>query len=83
MRTSNIELLSEIDVLADIKRCETGALEVVKRIDELEKVTDVLFIASSKSRNVYFKKIDLAIDFIKKQARSRDFELIATTFADI
>lgn len=36
MRTSNIELLAEIDGLAQMSSCETDELEVVKHIDKIE-----------------------------------------------
>lgn len=37
MKTSNVQLLAEIDTLEEIKRVDANDLEVVKRIEELEK----------------------------------------------
>ena len=36
MRTSNINLLAEIDTLEEVMRKDSSELEVVKRIEELE-----------------------------------------------
>lgn len=37
MRTSNAELLAEIDTLEDVKRVDANELEVVKHIEKLER----------------------------------------------
>ena len=42
MRTSNVELLAEIDTLEEIKRVNANVLEVVKRIEKLEKALEDL-----------------------------------------
>ena len=36
MRTGNVNLLAEIDGLAQMSSCETSELEVVKHIDKIE-----------------------------------------------
>lgn len=49
MRTSNANLLAEIDSLSDIKRCEADDLEVVKYIESLEReVKSITTIGGSK-----------------------------------
>jgi hypothetical protein len=42
MKTSNPFLLNEIDVLEEISRKDSSELEVVKRIDELEKQVETM-----------------------------------------
>jgi hypothetical protein len=82
MRTSNIKILNEIDILEDKTGLESKDLELVKRIDKLESKTLIFFIVSNKVHNMFFKEREAAMNFINKQPSSSGFNLIATTFAD-
>lgn len=42
MRTGNVNLLAEIDGLAQMSSCETSELEVVKHIDKIEAENTML-----------------------------------------
>jgi len=85
MRTSNAELLAEIDGLAQMSGVETDELEVVKHINKLEsnQVQQAFFIVANKCMTLYFSKKDSAEEFLSKQSATSGMRIICTCFCDI
>lgn len=82
MRTSNVKLLSEIDILEEAKGVDCSELELVKRIEKLESKLVIFWVVSSKNTTLNFRYRERAEEFISKQQFPNLFQLVATTFAD-
>jgi len=86
MRTSNAELLAEIDGLAQMSGVEANELEVVKRIEELEsnQVQRAFFIIRKRNgQELFFSKKESAESFLNEHASKGEMRLICTGFCDI
>lgn len=82
MRTSNAELLAEIDTLEDIKRVDAKELEVVKYIEKLESRV-AIFKVSNKVSEFNFSTKENADKFMAKQAPTSGLSLTIIGFVDL
>lgn len=85
MRTSNANLLAEIDGLAQMSGVETDELEVVKRIEELEvnEIQAKFFIVKNKNMELFFSQRCNAETYLSKQSPTSGMRMIATCFVDV
>jgi len=82
MRTSNAELLAEIDTLKEMKRVDASELEVVKYIELLEK-RFAIFKVSTRDLDRYFSTRESVDRFMDDHPQKNSLKLVITSFSDV